>query len=127
MARRGNDDISEERVPINEIAMRSGFPIEAVRNKLEESEIFERWDHVLCVRESRATEILDELVAAAAENNRMNHENTERQLAAELEGRLQPYRAWQYAVASEKGKVPGGVQAFGPGDPTPRWAEEDDD
>jgi hypothetical protein len=51
----------------------------------------------------------------------------ERQLDAEHEGRLQPYRAWQAAVASTKGRVPGGVQAFGPDDPTPSWGEGGDD
>ena len=30
-------------------------------------------------------------------------------------------------VASRKGRVPGGVQAFGPDDPTPSWAEEGDE
>jgi hypothetical protein len=64
MARRGNDDIAEERVPLDEIALRTGYPIAVIQSKLEESEIFERWDHVLCVRGSRATEILDELRAA---------------------------------------------------------------
>jgi hypothetical protein len=67
------------------------------------------------------------LLAAAAENSRMNRERLEKQLADEIEGRLQPYSAWQHAVASTKVRVPGGVQAFGPDDPTPGWAEEDDD
>jgi hypothetical protein len=66
------------------------------------------------------------LLTVAAENSRMNRERLEKQLADEMEGRLQPYRAWQHAVASGKGRVPGGVQAFGPEDPTPGWAEEGD-
>jgi hypothetical protein len=105
----------------------SGFPIEVVRHKLDDSEIFERWDHVLCVRGSRATEILDELVAAAEANNRWNKENIDRQIELEKEGRLAPYRAWQREVASSKNRVPGGVQAFGPDDPTPSWGEGGDD
>jgi hypothetical protein len=36
---------------------------------------------------------------------------------------MQPYRAWQGATASTKGRVPGGVRAFGPDDPTPGWAD----
>ena len=55
----------------------------------------------------------------------MTRENIERQLADELEGCMQPYRAWQYATAHSKGLVPGGVQAFGPDDPTPSWGEGD--
>jgi hypothetical protein len=44
----------------------------------------------------------------------MNRERLEKQLADEMEGRMQPYRAWQAAVASTKGRVRGGVQAIGP-------------
>jgi hypothetical protein len=57
----------------------------------------------------------------------MNLERLEKQLADELEARLHPYRAWQFATASTKGRVPGGVQAFGPDDRTPGWAEEGDE
>jgi hypothetical protein len=57
----------------------------------------------------------------------MNCERLEKQLADEMEGRMQPYRAWQREVASSKGLVPGGVQAFGPDDPTPSWGEGDDE
>jgi hypothetical protein len=66
-------------------------------------------------------------LAAAAENSRMNRERLEKQLADETEGRMQPYRAWQAATASTTGRVPGGVQAFRPDDPTPSWAEEGDE
>jgi hypothetical protein len=44
----------------------------------------------------------------------MNRERLEKQLADEMEGRMQPYRAWQYATASSKGRVPGGVRAGRP-------------
>jgi hypothetical protein len=57
----------------------------------------------------------------------MNRERLEKQLADEMEGRMQPYRAWQAAVASTKGRVPGGVQAFGPDDPTPGWGLQGDE
>jgi hypothetical protein len=57
----------------------------------------------------------------------MNRERIDKQLDEEREGRMQPYRAWQYAVASGKGKVHGGVQAFGPDDPTPSWGEGGDE
>ena len=57
----------------------------------------------------------------------MNRERLEKQLADKMEGRMQPYREWQKAMASTKGRVPGGVQAFGPDDPTPGWAEEGDE
>jgi hypothetical protein len=81
MARRNStDDIPEEMVPIDTVAVKSGFPIEVVRNKLEQSEIGELWDHTPAIRASRATEILDELLAAAEANNRWNRENIDAQI-----------------------------------------------
>ena len=128
MARRNStDDIPEELVPISELAFRAGYPDVVVRNMLKESEIVERWDHTPCVRGTRATEILDELVAAREENNQWNRENIDRQLDAEREGRMAPYRAWQYETAHSKGLIHGGVQAFGPDDPTPSWGEGGED
>jgi hypothetical protein len=57
----------------------------------------------------------------------MSRERLEKQLADETEGRMQPYWAWLYATASSQGRVRGGVQAFGPDDPTPAWGEEGDE
>ena len=43
------------------------------------------------------------LLAAAAENARMNRENIECQLADEVKGCMQPYRVWEAATESTKG------------------------
>jgi hypothetical protein len=62
-------------------------------------------------------------LAAAAENARMNRENIERQLADELEGRMQPYRARQAAAAADERRIPGGLQVSAPGEAEPSWMQ----
>ena len=64
MARRVNGDIIEVPVTIDEIAARIGYPYKVVREKFRDSEVFETFFHAEAVRSSRATEVLDELVAA---------------------------------------------------------------
>ena len=125
MARRNPE---EELVRIAEVVAKSGYPAETVWNTLRPGEgvEFETWDHEPAIRASRATEVLDELLAAREENNRWNRQNIDAQIELEKDGRLAPYRAWQREVASSKNRVPGGVQAFGPDDPTPRWGEGED-
>ena len=53
----------------------------------------------------------------------MNRERLEKQLADEMEGRMQPYRTWQNAIAADEWRISGGVQVSAPGESEPSWMQ----
>jgi hypothetical protein len=129
MARRVSEVPTEPLIPIDVVALRCRQNEETIWRRMEALgwKAVPDWDHTWCMPRSQAAHLFEEITGATTEYERVERQRREQQMADEHEGRMQPVRAYEAALASEKGKVHGGVQVFGPDDPTPGWAEEDDD
>jgi hypothetical protein len=126
MARRTADTPAEPLIPVDLVALRTGQLEETIWRKMEALgwKAVPDWDRTWCMPRSQAQQLFEEITGATEEYERVERQRREQQMADEHEGRMRPVRAYEEALASEKGKVAGGVQAFGPDDPTPGWAEE---
>ena len=129
MARRVSEVPTEPLIPIDLVALRTGQLEEVIWRRMEATGLkaVPDWDRTWCMPRSQAAQIFEEITGETAAYERVERQRREQQMADEHEGRMQPVRAYEDAIASEKGKVAGGVQAFGPDDPTPSWGEGDDD
>ena len=124
MARRQTDDIpTEPLIPVATIAIRTGQLDEVIWRRLDARgwRAQQDWDDTWVVPRSQAREIFVELTAAKADYDRAEHVYAEKQQADELEGRLQPVRAFEAAERAARTRVRG-VEVTAPGAEKP-WAD----
>jgi hypothetical protein len=99
---RSNSDNSEVLVPITQIAMRLGYPDEAVTNRVKASEVVADWDGVPAVPWSVAKSTLETLAAEKAAYEREQYAATNAQMDAEQHEREYPLRAYEDALSHNR-------------------------
>ena len=129
MARRSANIPAEPLVPVAEVAIRTGQLEEPVWRLMEQKgwRAVPDWGDSWCMSWTQAREIYLELTAAKADYDRLQHEYTEKQQAAELAGRMQPVTAYENAKARAERRVPG-VMVSGPdAEREPDWMRGGED
>jgi hypothetical protein len=121
VARNNNDVPAEPLVVISLVAGRLRYPEEAIWNRLEPSDVIRDWDGGYCDSWSKAKSLVDEISAATEAHEQVERQRREKQMADELEGRLQPVRAYEAAERAARTRVRG-VEVTAPGAEKP-WAD----
>ena len=123
MARRTTDVPVEPLVSVAEVAIRTGSLEEPIWRRMEAKgwRAVQDWGDGWCMSWTQAREIYREFTGAKADYDRAQHEFTEKQMADELEGRLQPVRAFESAERAARTRVRG-VEVTAPGAEKP-WAD----